>query len=106
MELRLIQPEPQFVRAPGPNSMLAVDTIQEAHGVVFLCPVCFLKNNGPVGTHRVVCWARDRGTPAEAAPKARWAMSGSCLDDLTLSPSVNLPGGCAWHGFVKNGKVT
>jgi hypothetical protein len=91
-----------------------VRTIGEAQGVMFLCPKCFAANNGPVGTHRVICWSRSRGVPDDANPQpGRWALDGTGLDDLTLNGdppgqarSVQLLGGCNWHGHITNGEVT
>lgn len=90
-----------------------VDTIQEAQGVRFLCPVCFETNNGPVGTHGVICWSRSRGIPDGVQPgPGRWLLVGTGLADLTLngdggSRSVALTGdgGCKAHFHVTNGEV-
>lgn len=76
-----------------------------AQGVAFLCPVCFVKNNGPVGTEQVVCWFKDRGVPDDALPgPGRWTATGTSFADLTLSPSVNVDNG-HWHGFIQGGEV-
>jgi hypothetical protein len=103
------------------------DSIEGAQGVLFQCPSCGVgKERGVsedgdgfiVGAHYImVCFANPRGAPV--APTAfdknpRWTMSGSSLDDLTLSPSVNCdiqgpnrePSFCKYHGWVKNGDVT
>lgn len=87
-----------------------VDTIDQAQGVEFLCPKCFAANNGPIGTHAVICWSRSRGVPDSADPgPGRWRLVGTGFHDLSLmeepgkSRSVQLIGGCAWHGFVTNG---
>lgn len=94
-----------------------VKNLVDAHGVEFLCPACFNKNAGNCGTHGVICFFRGK-VPDSAEPgPGRWDVSGSNLDDLTLSPSVNLdlhteeyykqwPNACRWHGFVKNGSAT
>lgn len=83
------------------------ETIATAQGVMFLCPVCYERNSGPVGTHSVLIWFRDRGVPPDETPgPGRWAVSGTGLTDLTLSPSIDLSaneGGCGWHGWVENG---
>lgn len=72
-----------------------------AQGVMFLCPKCFITNGGAVGTHRVTCWFRDKGVPDAMRPgPARWPATGTSLADLTLTPSVLLLSGCAWHGEV------
>ncbi len=84
-----------------------VDTVAEADQIMFLCPQCFAKNNGPVGTHRVFVSFAERNTPAEAGSRndkgepSRWTARGTTLDDLVLTPSILLTGtGCQWHGFV------
>lgn len=81
----------------------------EAQGVMFLCPLC--------EGHQVLCWFKDRGVPDKAEPgPGRWTPTGTCIGDLTLSPSVNLdtksaeyysqyPNSCRWHGWVKNGEA-
>ena len=82
-----------------------VETLAEATGVKFLCPACFKKNGGPVGTHTVICWTPEI-PPEEGFGPGRWPMSGSGYHDLTLTPSVQLMGGCNWHGFVTAGEVS
>ena len=84
--------------------------LADAQGIRFLCPKCFVKNNGPVGTHSVICWFANRGVPDDLSPKpGRWNPSGTGLDDLTFvgpgAASVFLLGGCGWHGFVKDGSA-
>jgi hypothetical protein len=90
-----------------------VDKIEDAQGVMFLCPLCWRTNNGPRGTHMVLCWDGERGVPADAFPfPGRWKMVGTGLHDLTLdaSPgktrSVLLTAGCRWHGFVTDGDTS
>lgn len=132
--MRLLDLEPTFlcleltadswtVRKPDGSTELVsgqrefyhfVDSIDEADGVEFLCPKCFVANKGPVGTHAVICWSRSRGVPDHISPKpGRWKLVGTGLHDLTLNAdppstarSVLLNGGCGWHGFVTNGDVT
>jgi Family of unknown function (DUF6527) len=80
-------------------------TAAQAQGVIFLCPACFAKNNGPVGTESVLCWFRGRGVPDNAEPgPGRWAVTGGGFRDLTLTPSVNVQNG-HWHGFITNGEM-
>lgn len=91
-----------------------VDRIEDAQGVMFLCPKCFSDNGGAVGTHGVICWSRSRGVPDTAEPRpGRWTLDGTGFHDLTLNGdppgtarSVQLTAGCKWHGFVTNGEVT
>lgn len=101
----------QYVERDGRVYHHHVATLAEAQGVDFLCPLCFHNNDGPVGTHHVLCWFTDRGVPDSAFPQpGRWSPAGSGLDDLTFigpaAASVLLTGGCKWHGFVKNGEAT
>lgn len=120
--MRLVELDPQFLRYEPEGERIIwrqVDSMNEAHGVQFLCPKCFAANRGPAGTHRVISWSRERGTPEEAEPgPGRWQMAGTGFADLSLVPDLNeardgrmahsvaLIGGCAWHGFVTNGEVT
>lgn len=97
----------------GPAEYIpAVDSIAEADGVMFLCPKCYIENNGPVGTHSVICWFVGR-VPDDVDPKpGRWTPTGTGLSDLTFVPSdgrtqsVLLTGGCHWHGLVVNGDAS
>ncbi len=83
----------------------------DAMGVQFLCPKCFWKNNGPSGTHSIICWFRDRGVPDDLSPgPGRWNPTGTGLDDLTFVPGGEPAQACSiqthdWHGFVRDGKV-
>lgn len=103
--------EAKFQRVQRPGFWEEVATIAEAQGVRFLCPKCFAINRGKVGTHSVICWSRSRGTPEDEMPgPGRWKLDGTSIADLTLNAdppssarSVQLHGGCAWHGFITNG---
>jgi hypothetical protein len=83
-----------------------VDTLAEADGIWFLCPKCFADNKGPVGTHMVCIGFAGRApagsyTQGSNGQDTRWNIAGGTgLDDLVLTPSVQLLGGCNWHGFV------
>lgn len=104
----------KFIKVIEPGrSRREVDSIADAQGVQFLCPKCFSKNGGPVGTHSVVCWSRSRGVGEDETPgPGRWSLEGTGIDDLTLNGdapggggarSVLLTGGCGWHGFINSG---
>lgn len=101
----------RYERRPEGEFHVPVERIEDAQGVRFLCPKCFQANGGAVGTHSVVCWSATRGVPPEAQPgPGRWGLAGTGLADLSLVPdvagqahSVQLNGGCQWHGFVTNG---
>jgi|GEM_PF-1959475 len=88
-----------------------VDSFAEAHGIHFLCPKAFAKNGGPVGTHRVQVYFAGSPVPQHLGKNkdgqtVRWNASGSGLDDLSLSPSIQEQDDvCGWHGFVGNSGV-
>jgi len=112
--MRLCDLRPQFLAYIDGTHHKHVDTIEDASGIFFLCPVCYVANKGPVGTHGVICWSRSRGVPDNAVPgPGRWKMVGTGYGDLTLDAdppgtqrSVKLEGGCAWHGCITMGEVT
>ena len=75
----------------------------------FLCPACF----GTDREHHVMVSFAGRDIPDEAGSRShdgkpsRWAVSGTGLDDLVLTPSIALSASappeskvCRWHGFV------
>lgn len=84
-----------------------VDSLADADMIMFLCPLCFAKNGGSVGTHSVMVTFANRDVPDEAGSRdssgkpSRWSIvGGTGLDDLQLAPSILLGGECRWHGFV------
>ena len=123
---RRIKPEVAKVKLMGPFHddeiedytgpqiyMPYVDNLAAAHGVWFLCPKCYLANNGPIGTHRVICWFYGRVTDDVEPKPGRWlpGPKSTGLDNLTfvphvLSNSVLLTGGCHAHFFVTDGRCT
>lgn len=104
--MKLLDLEPQFLRLEywGDRKVYRkVETLQEATGIRFLCPHCFKKNNGPAGTHSIICWSPQ--VVEDLNGPGRWAMEGLGALDLTLSPSIHLQGGCGWHGWIRNGEI-
>ncbi len=90
---------------------IPVGSLGEAQGVEFLCPKCYVENGGRVGTHLCAVTFHGRGALPEQGSHngerpTRWSVSGNGMADLTLSPSIQLIGGCAWHGHVTNGSIT
>jgi hypothetical protein len=79
----------------GPREhVLFVETLEEAHGIEFLCPKCFVM-------HGV---APELGSHGNHGP-SRWGVTGTGFSDLTLSPSILRDGGCGWHGWIQSGEV-
>lgn len=82
-----------------------VQTLAEADGIFFTCPLC--------GGHQVAPTFAGRGIPDHLGSQnrdkkpSRWTVSGNGYHDLTLYPSIDLsngnPASCQWHGFVTNG---
>jgi hypothetical protein len=103
--MRLTALEPQFVKQEG-KGFLHVDSLEQAQGILFLCPFCYQKNGGDIGTHSVLVWFRNRGVIDE---EHEWIVSGTGYNDLTLQPSIDLTQNTTqpcWHGFVTGGEVT
>lgn len=102
---------PTETRTAQVHYRIPVATLAEAQGIHFLCPACFLKNQGSVGTHWCEISFANRNVPAEEGSHnqegqpVRWAVSGSSMVDLTTTPSIQLQGGCNWHGFITHGEI-
>lgn len=121
--MRLIDLEPEWINATSDKAFYRFsdshshvtyfahhdpeqsEELAQAHGICFLCPVCFKKNGGAVGTEHVLIWFAARPVPADYEPKPRWQVAGTSFEDLTISPSINV-GPEHWHGWIRNGEVT
>jgi hypothetical protein len=85
--------------------VFSIVDLPEADGVSFLCPQCYTENGGVVGTHGIHVYFAGRNCPDRIGKNkkgetVRWTVSGTGLDDLSLTPSILLESGCEWHGFV------
>ena len=94
------------------DGFVRVKSLAEAHGIRFLCPKNFVKNGGRAGTHWIIIVFEESPVPpyiglGSSGTPQRWKASGTGLDDLTLSPSIQEidDGLCGWHGFVENGII-
>ncbi len=110
--MRLTELEPEFLTITSESSYQCHDRLAEAQGLMLLCPTCFIKNNGPVGTHRIICWFTGRGVPDNRTPgPGRWTPLGTGFNDLDFmttrpSASVLLTGaGCGAHFLLQNGNI-
>lgn len=107
--MKLAELEPMFVKRSGTDGSYAIlDSIEGADGLQLLCPICFLKNNGAVGTHSILCWTPN--VPLSVTPgPGRWELQGKGIGDLTLigkpTSSVKLEGGCRAHFVIESGEV-
>jgi hypothetical protein len=102
--VRLVDLGARFFRLGNDAALQPIDTLAGAQCVRFYCPKCLKLNGGPSGTHTVLCLFRDRGV-ANSVAGLRWSIGGSSLANLTLLPSVQLVGGCSWHGWITQGVV-
>ena len=110
--LTLVELEAHFIGQPYINERgnavyPRADTLAEAKGVQYLCPKCFEKNGGRVGTHGIINFCPEVGQEFRPTP-GRWNLCGTGLHDLSLvngSSSVGLTGGCSAHFFVTDGRI-
>jgi hypothetical protein len=108
--MRLLDLEPAFVKCESELMSRDVQSIQEADGVRFLCPVCWEKNKGPIGTHAVICWKPTVPLSRPPGP-GRWGLEGTGLHDLTLvaqqsSVLIKEPDGTMHlHCHIQDGEV-
>ena len=107
--MKLTDLEPQFLKVMSEHEFKCVDDIKDADGIMFLCPVCFKKNNDDSGrgVHSINCWQPH--VPQNIHPiLGRWNFLGTGYNDLTLkngSSSVLLNGGCNAHFWITNGEI-
>ncbi len=106
--MKLTDLAPQFIRRLDDDRSEYVRCIDEADGLVFLCPLCFVENHRErAGVHSVKCWAPS--VPQTTFPRpGRWSMQGTGYGDLTLvanSSSVWLMSGCRAHFFIEHGEI-
>lgn len=94
----------------GHEFMTNVDTLAEADGIRFLCPVCYAVNRGAVGTHSIICWFEDKVDDAVQPGPGRWKPEGTDFSDLSFVPgkksnSILLLSGCNAHFFLTKGEI-
>lgn len=88
-----------------------VSSLHEAHGVRFICPKSFAMHGSKVGAHLVQVYFAGSPVPIDMGVNkdgqaVRWNATGTSLDDLSLSPSIQEQDSiCGWHGFVGTGGV-
>jgi hypothetical protein len=107
LDLTLLELEPHFLKRHDDRSWSRIESIDDADGLLFLCPVCFLKNHGSVGTHSIICWQPHVPQTTKPVP-GRWTFKGTSLQDLSLvakSSSIALQGGCQAHFFIQKGQI-
>jgi hypothetical protein len=107
-----------FLKGTTAKGHQDTDTLEGADGIFFWCPCGYGKPEFPLDGSRphgvIVSFANPRGCPAaveggsrsrDGGP-SRWTMSGSGLNDLTLSPSIAVGTPECWHGWIQNGEIS
>lgn len=105
--MKLTDLSPEWIKHTEPDHQRHVESMAEANGIWFLCPLCMDRRNRgeKVHVHGVLCWTHQVQAGIDPGP-GRWEMKGTGFDDVTLSPSVHLTGpGCGWHGWITNGEA-
>jgi hypothetical protein len=107
--MKLVDLEPEFIKLESEDTWRCIRStlVSDADGIIFKCPKCFIKNNGSIGTHSVICWRPQ--VPLTIHPKpGRWEFVGHSFCDLSLKASSNsvlLFGSCRAHFFIENGMI-
>jgi hypothetical protein len=113
--VKLIDLDPRWVGAGGAGvarkdpATGEQKPVPERHGVgiSFKCP-CGRSDYDNGHTPRV-CVEFDKpldgGSPHRTDGHV-WQRTGETFETLTLTPSIQRVGGCAWHGWITNGEVT
>jgi hypothetical protein len=109
--MKLLELEPNFIKRSGERGFIETPTLSEADGILFLCPVCFLKHKGDVGTHSIICWFRGK-VPDDLNPgPGRWTPSGTDFSNLSFVPGQP-PKACSVleddghaHFHITNGEI-
>jgi hypothetical protein len=105
--MNLSELHPRCLKLTSTQSFDTTAEFKDCDGIIFLCPVCFRTNNGPVGTHSVICFKPHVPLTVNPGP-GRWSFQGTSADDLTLvagSSSVLLDSDCKAHFFIRSGEI-
>jgi len=102
--MKLSELEPQFLKVVDDHTFKCVEDINEADGIMFLCPVCI---KGDSHHHSINCWQPHVPQTVHPIP-GRWNFLGNDYNDLTLkngSSSILINGGCKAHFWITNGEI-
>lgn len=101
--MKLTDLNPRWIGAGGEGvtETATGKPVPKRHGVAigFDCPCgcgtrCCIEFNNPLD-----------GKGPHDASRNLWTRSGDTFEALTLTPSIQRVGGCAWHGFITNGEI-
>lgn len=113
----LLELRAEFIAFHRRYGMKVVKTLDEAQGLIFLCPACFEKNDGARGTHSVICWTKNVTKDLGFNDRHhRYRFEGTGLDDLSLKDDIedqelkdkkldviDMRPICYWQGFIRKG---
>lgn len=100
MNKRLVDLNPKFFGNGGEGvTNLAGEPVPRREGCALVCDC-------PCGCDQrlVVPFKNPIDGGPVIEPKG-WDRTGDTFETLTLSPSIQRVGGCAWHGFIRNGEI-
>ena len=108
--MKLVDLDPHFHRyetRDGHEYLVKVDTLAEAQGIQFDCPVCQPYPHGIIVTFRDRGAADHQGSRSSAGTPSRWVVTGTGFTDLSCQPSIDCTagGGCMFHGYITNGEA-
>lgn len=99
MSKRLVDLNPTFVGSGGPGVTKDGQPVErrEGVGISFDCPCgcedpCFVYFENPLD-----------GGPSRAGKAPAWQRTGESFENISLTPSIQRVGGCAWHGYLTDG---
>ena len=101
--------KPKWLKIIDSKTFNFTGPLEGCDGVMFLCPTCFKKKGGPVGTHSIICWKPHVPLSEHFTGPGRWKLVGASEDDISMVgeplSSVLLQGGCDAHFTVSNGQI-
>lgn len=107
--MRLTELHPHFLKITtdrcGRIGWQYVEHLQDADGLIFSCPACHdqIGLHGMHIDHSIAIWKP--GTSPGIVGTGRWYMEGTGYVDLVVHPSIHIPDGCKWHGFISDGNI-
>jgi hypothetical protein len=108
--MRLTLLEPRYLKISSDIGISSENVSkEESDGMWFFCPVCYLKNRGPEGTHMIIVWRPKIQPASNRSGPGRWELRGNGFEDMTLigsdSNSIMCKGGCNAHFSIVDGEV-
>lgn len=103
--MKLVDLNPRWVGAGGSDITQNGQPVPERHGVAitFDCP-CGRRDDNDHAARLCIEFTQPLdGGPALRNDGHTWNRTGDTFETLTLAPSIQVVGGCGWHGHLQNG---